>query len=277
MPLDNNQEKNDLRRNNMFFDNNIKKLFNDNNEKILIHNISASNYTLSGIKRYGPLHIKDKALINEMYNNYRLVFCNHYVQFSHIVYDYTNRYKDKILTREERSKYLAQTRDFYDKLQIYIKQFYPDFSFLKNATKLGHDGLEQLFCQCYKTFDNVDRIFELCEDINYLKDNTKVLNTIIKFYSIIEEFVIRYYNFSIVGVSDQKYIITSCNNCDKKFIDYLLQGYSLIRLRKLYLVDESHYEYVPSLPTKDIGYKIDEYIETDDNNEINSKKFVKVL
>jgi len=274
MPLDNNQEKNDLRRNNMFFDNNIKKLFNDNNEKIVIHNISASNYTLSGIKRYCPLRIKDKALINEMYNNYRLIFCNHYVQFSHIVYDYTNRYKDKILTREERSKYLAQTRDFYDKLQIYIKQFYSDFSFLKNATKLGHDGLEQLFCQCYKTFDNVDRIFELCEDLNYLKDNTKVLNTIIKFYSIIEEFVIRYYNFSIVGVSDQKYIITSCNNCDKVFMDYLTQGYSLIRLKKIYLVDDDHYEYIPALPTKDIGYQIEEYIETIDND---SKRYIKVL
>ena len=254
--------------NNQITDHNFEKY----EEIIVLHNIATADNTLSGIKLYWPDIIKDEELLNKMYNKYKLMFCNHYVQVSHIVYKYVSKYKeDKSLNHEGRSKYLARTKNFFKKLTIYVKQFYPNFDFLKYA---DDEGLEVLFSECYRTFDNIDRIFEVCKDINYLEDNTKVVNTIIKFYSIIEEFLIRYYDFSIIGISNQNYIVTSSNNCDKVFFDYLTQGYSLIRLQKVYLTDESHYEYVPALPTKDIGYPFEEYIETIDND---SKKYIKVL
>ena len=255
--------------NNQIMDHN----FEEYEETIVLHNIAAADNILLDINKRWNHFIKDEELLNKMYNKYKLMFCNHYMQVSHIVYKYVSKYKDKSLNHEGRSKYLARTRDFFKNLNIYVKQFYPDVDFLKYAIK-GHDSLEVLFNECYRTLDNIDRIFEACKDFKYLEDNTEVINTIINFFSIIEEFVIRYYDYSIIGVSNQNYIITSCNNCDKVFFDYLKQGYSLIRLQKVYLVDNSYYEYVPALPTKDIGYPIEEYIETIDND---GKKYIKVL
>ena len=242
-------------------------------ETIICHNLMSYNKNLSDIKRYWRHYIKDEALLNKIYNKYKLMFCNHYVQVSTIVHKYVNKYKNEALTKDEVDIYVDRKNNFFNLLKIYVKQFYPDDNFLKYAVNI-RDGLESLFNECYSSLVNIAKIFETCKDLKYLEDNTKVINTIIKYFSIIEEFVIRYYNYSIVGISNQNYIITSCNNCDKLFFDYLVQGYSLIRLQKIYLVDDSHYEFVPALPTKDIGYPIEEYIETIDND---SKKYIKVI
>jgi hypothetical protein len=117
------------------------------------------------------------------------------------------------------------------------------------------------------------------ENIECVHKNMEVINKIFKFYGIIEDFMIRFYNYSIVGISNQKYIITACSNCDKKFIDYLMQGYSLFRLQKIGLVNTNskmQYEFFPVLPTKDVGFPVDEYIEYGDNNKIESKKLIKL-
>ena len=252
-------------------------MFLDNNQQyIMYHSIDSKTLILSQLRKSCFRHnIKDKKFINEICNKYRLLFFNHYVEMSHILYEYTNIYQK--IDKKNKKEAIIQRNDFYDKLLIYIKQFYPNVSFLKYLINHGGDGLQELFYRFYSTMDNIEKIFNMTKDINILNDNIKVINTIFKYYSIIEEFLIRYCNYSIVGISNQKYIITSCNNCDKVFNDYLTQGYSLIRLQKIYLVDESHYEFVPALPTKDIGYKIDEYIETIENNDIDSKRLEKII
>lgn len=213
----------------------------------------------------------DKDYIKKFANEYRLIFCNHFVETSHFInYINTNRMAKK------------QKDDFFYYFLMYIKQFYFDIDFLKNINDVS--SLTVLFDKCYKKMKCL--LFESLDNNNLecVKRDTELINKIFKLYDILEDFMIRFYNYSIVGISGQKYIITACSNCDKKFIDYLMEGYSLFRLQKIYLVnnydndEKKHYEFFPVLPTKDVGFPIDEYIEVlDSDSKTENKRLVKML
>ena len=251
----------------MFFPNNIEHYGN----AVLIHDGNQIKEYLSHVKLKMQWDKINKDNIKKFTNEYRLIFCNHFVETSHFInFINTNRIVKK------------QKDDFFYYLLIYIKQFYSDIDFLKNINDVS--SLTALFDKCYKKLDSL--LSETLDNSNLecVKMNTELKNRIFKFYGIIEDFMIRFYSYSIVGISGQKHIITACSNCDKKFIDYLMQGYSLFRLQKICLVNnhdndaKQHYEFFPVLPTKDVGFPIDEYIEILDNdNKIENKRLVKML
>ena len=251
----------------MFFPNNIEHYGN----AVLIHDGNQIKDYLSLVKLKMQQDKINKDNIKKFTNEYRLIFCNHFVETSHFInFINTNRIVKK------------QKDDFFYYLLIYIKQFYSDIDFLKNINDVS--SLAALFDKYYKKLDSL--LSETLDNSNLecVKRNTELINRIFKFYGIIEDFMIRFYSYSIVGISGQKHIITACSNCDKKFIDYLMQGYSLFRLQKICLVNnhdndaKQHYEFFPVLPTKDVGFPIDEYIEIlDSDNKIENKRLVKML
>ena len=251
----------------MFFPNNIEHYGN----AVLIHDGNQIKEYLSLVNLKMQRDKINKDNIKKFTNEYRLIFCNHFVETSHFInFINTNRIVKK------------QKDDFFYYLLIYIKQFYSDIDFLKNINDVS--SLTALFDKCYKKLDSL--LSETLDNSNLecVKRNTELINRIFKFYGIIEDFTIRFYSYSIVGISGQKHIITACSNCDKKFIDYLMQGYSLFRLQKICLVNnhdndaKQHYEFFPVLPTKDVGFPIDEYIEIlDSDNKIEKKRLVKIL
>lgn len=251
----------------MFFQNNIE----DWGNAVLKHNSGNIDLYLQIAEFRLHRDKTDEDNVKKFTNEYRLIFCNHFVETSHFInFINANRIAKK------------QKEDFFYYLLIYIKQFYSDIDFLKNINDVS--SLTALFDKCYKKIDSL--LSESLDNSNLecVKRNTELINRIFKFYGIIEDFMIRFYSYSIVGISGQKHIITACNNCDKKFIDYLMQGYSLFRLQKICLVNnhdndaKQHYEFFPVLPTKDVGFPIDEYIEIlDSDSKIENKRLVKML
>ena len=212
----------------------------------------------------------DEKSIGRIISEYKLIFCNHFVETSHFI----NFINNNRLAENQRA-------DFFYYLFIYIKQYYPDFEFLKNINDVA--SLMTLFNTCYESVNDLLSQFLDSNSLECVNKNKELINRIFKFYGIIEDFMIRFYGYSIVGVSNQKHIITACSNCDKKFIDYLMQGYSLFRLQKIGLTNNHDnfatplYEFFPVLPTKDTGFPIDEYIEIGNDNKIESKRLVKLL
>lgn len=92
------------------------------------------------------------------------------------------------------------------------------------------------------------------------------------FCEIATDFLIRYHNYSLIKCSKCKINITSQNNCHKKFEEYLYNGYSLLRRRKVILKNKTNLELnerflkLPIFPTREIGYPIDEIIEMEDGS-----------
>lgn len=207
----------------------------------------------------------------QILSEYKLNFCNHFVETSHFInFVSNNSLSDSFRT------------EFFSNLFIYIKQFYSDVELIKNIDDIS--SLRILFNNCYGNIRKIMDQFLDNYDMKYISNNAKTINEIFNLYSVIEEFMIRFYDYSIVGILGQKYIITSSNNCEKKFLDQLIDGYSLFRLQKIRLVKKtgnmlnSYYEFCPVLPTKDVGLFIHEYIETLANdNKIENRKFVKLL
>lgn len=94
-----------------------------------------------------------------------------------------------------------------------------------------------------------------------------------QFGEIATEFFIRCYNYSLITKDIRKVIITSEQNCDKVFKDYLEAGYSLQRLQKrIYVRDNrelfGYFITLPVLPTNidSLDFDIDEFIEDKDGN-----------
>lgn len=244
----------------------------------LIHNINQKKEYLS-LAKVGFSGIQtNENTIKKFIDEYNLTFCNHFVETSYFISYLIDYIK---FTRKDK-RVEQQKNQFFYYLYIYIKQFHSDFEFLKEINNVS--DLINFFSKYYEIFMNF--IYNCLDDNNfeYVKKNIELYNNILKFYSIIEDFMIRFYSYSIIGVSDQKCIITACSDCNKRFIDYLMKDYSLFRLQRIGLIEkqdkgiEPYYEFLPVIPTKDVGFPIDEYIETSSfDNKIENKKFVKIL
>ena len=208
----------------------------------------------------------DQETIKRVVSEYDLIFCNHFVETSHFVnFLNTNRLASD------------QKDDFFYYLFLFVKQFYPNDEILKNINDIP--SLTELFSNYYKRMNEMISEFYETTSLECVKSNIDEIHKIYKFYGIIEDFMIRYYGYSVKGVSRQKYIITACSNCNKKFIDELEEGYTLIRLQKIYLVngDNPYYKFLPVLPTKDVGFPIEEYIETSsEDNTLEHKQLLKI-
>ncbi len=241
---------------------------------VLKHDSSSNKSFIYSINRILGRRNVDAKTINKVASEYKLVFCNHFVETSHFV----NFINKSDFAKDFRS-------DFFSYLLLYFKQFYPDYELTSDIN--DEESLSVLFDNCYEKIylmlgEFLDGLDD--NDLSCIKRNTESINEIFGFYDKIEDFMIRFYGYSIVGISNQKHIITACSDCDKRFIDELLQGYSLFRLQRLVLVKDGksqsmpHYEFSMVLPTKDVGFPIDEYIEIPGNdNRIESRRMAKLL
>lgn len=93
---------------------------------------------------------------------------------------------------------------------------------------------------------------------------------------IVTDFYIRYKDYTVVGLSGQKVIVTSSKWSNVDFSSYINEGYWFeIRkaVKKKEHVDDSGrlYEYYPSVPTREYDSDTIEYLET------SRDKFARVL
>lgn len=157
-----------------------------------------------------------------------------------------------LLTRQE----IRKNRDIATMLVRFVLQFYPEYSwsffdsndFLATAV-VESELCTYIFLQKYKY------------QVSVSEEN---IGKAMQFGDIVTDFLIRYRNYSLVKSSKQNIIITARSDCHKRFEELLSHGYSLQRRAKLYY----HYQFqkLPVLPTRDIAYPFEEFIETENGS-----------
>ena len=202
--------------------------------------------------------------IKKIEQEFTTQFCNHSLQASHYV-NFISNNRSAVKERDQ----------FFEYLLIYMKQFYPDVDYIQRIKDASY--LRDLFNAFYLKTEKI--VLELLKStsLDAVNRNMDFLNRVHRFYEIIEDFLIRFYNYSIVGISNQKHIITAHSDCDKRFIEELMQGYDLFRMQKIGLRGKDSFEFLPVLPTRDVGFPIEEYIEVPyEENKLENKTFVKM-
>ena len=157
-------------------------------------------------------------------------------------------------------KELVKDPSLASKFILFQSQFFPDYCFC-NYNFL--DSLNTILFE-YSVFN-----FELIKKAYKKEYNEDIIEKSKLFGNIVMEFLIRYKNYSLIGVSGNKIILTSRNDCEKVFYDYLYNGYSIQKMSKIRYhlnfkygsVEEGYFERLDTIPTKDIGINIDEQIE----------------
>ena len=204
----------------------------------------------------------DSNTINLLINEYILIFHNHSAEFANII--------NNIINNSSTLKKIAD--ELFTYLFIYIKQFYSEFEYFKTIN--NPLDLKNMFIKYHGIFLNYESTFLKKRNIECIYNFE--LDKIFNFFSIVSDFLIRFYDYSIIEIQNQKYIVTASNKCDKLFFDYLTKGYTLYRLQKIGLISTSNsFEFFPVIPTKKLDFPINEYIEVSDN--VNNKKMVKLI
>lgn len=93
----------------------------------------------------------------------------------------------------------------------YCDQYYPNYSFHMSGDPLTTVSVE---CSIY------DMLFEQVYEFGIKNDMNKAM----EFGDIVTNFYIRYLKHNLIGLSGQKIIITSLDNCHKRFESYLKGG-----------------------------------------------------
>ncbi len=155
---------------------------------------------------------------------------------------------------------LVKDSSLASKFILFQSQFFPNYWFYR------YEILNPLNTIIFEySFFNYE-LFKKTHNQDYDED---IIEKSKLFGNIVMEFLIRYKNYSLIGVSGNKIILTSRNDCDKVFYDYLYNGYSIQKMSKVIYhlnfkygsLEEGYFEKLDTLPTKDIGINIDEQIE----------------
>lgn len=166
---------------------------------------------------------------------------------------------------------LLKDRSLANKFVCFVGQFYDNYRFRKLDFNFFDGVALESYC--------ADAAFTLF----YTYEEKVDLRPAFIFGDIVTDFLIRCCDFSLVGISNKKIIVTSRLDCNKKFEQYLLEGYSIERKHRLVFVDltEKFKDYcqfpvgyfgaLPILPTKDVGVPVDEMIETSWNSYVKVK------
>lgn len=166
----------------------------------------------------------------------------------------------RILVREE----FIKNKELAEQFITYVCQYYPEY---KWQFFFPDDYLATAACECELNY------FQFKKKIKFDFDlDQKTNNRIMQFGDIVTDFLIRYRNYSLIKCCGQKIILTAQSDCHKRFEEYLSKGYVLERRAKVGYIKEQesisklgYFYKLPVLPTRDIGYPIDEIIETDLN------------
>lgn len=161
---------------------------------------------------------------------------------------------------------LQKNPELAEMFLLYIMQFAPHHKWtyfnLQNA-------LTSVMIECDLQIYNFHKIIAGIE-------SSEKTHPAIVFGDIVTEFLIRFCGYNLIGCCNQKVIITSANNCQKKFIELLEQGYELHRLAELTFIPtpkvcqflypgiKGFFKKLPVLPTKDTYIPFNEAIEGTD-------------
>lgn len=161
---------------------------------------------------------------------------------------------------------------------MFVMQYYPYYKwrFFKSD-----DYLATALCECELNAFQFQKKYKFNLAMEEEKEDYLINSMILG--DIVADFLIRYRNYSLIKCSGQHIILTAQSDCHKRFEKYLFQGYTLERRAKIEFIKkpsilnelnilselslnpkENKFFYkLPVLPTRDIGYPIDEIIETD--------------
>ena len=146
---------------------------------------------------------------------------------------------------------------------IFCDNFYLDYPISFNL----YDPLSAVLIE-------INKMKYIVKYINFLKEDKdrgeKQIQKLLQFGEIATDFLIRVRGYSLINCSGQKFIITARNNCEKKFENYLIDGYMLQRKQQYVfkyngLISSAYFEKRPVLPTKESYFPIKEIIEVNTN------------
>lgn len=149
---------------------------------------------------------------------------------------------------------------------LYVTQFAPHYPWTYFNIQ---DALASVIIECDLQNYNFRKVIAGIE-------SPEKINSAKVFGDIVTEFLIRFCGYNLIGCCNQKVIITSANNCQKKFIELLEQGYELHRLAGLTFLSmpliyqnlctgkNEFFKKLPVLPTQDIHIPFNEAIEGTD-------------
>ena len=158
-----------------------------------------------------------------------------------------------------------------DAFAMFVFQYYPNYKFAFDA---NGDYLKTVVYEAYMhdhDFQDTYYGYEFKEEH---------LERMVTFGEIATDFMIRYRNYSLVKCCGQNIILTAQSDCHKRFESLLSKGYSLQRRAKVGYIEKPAFlaDWNPLvkglfyklhvLPTRDIGYPIDEIIETGDGSYV---------
>ena len=157
------------------------------------------------------------------------------------------------------------------KLTSYIYYKYPEYLYT---------WLDFMDVQKMQQMESNMNLFILIKNFEYKnpgehKFDEEKLKKAINYGEIVTNFCIQCLGYSLIGTSGAKSVLTSENNCEKEFEEYLKEGYNLFRMPKIYFKYDEYeglyfpYE-LPVLPIYDNYYDADEYI-------LNNNEYIKVL
>lgn len=199
---------------------------------------------------------KHGAVYHEMVN----ISCKKNKSIPHEWYFINKLYKDEIF----------KNKDLALIFENFIFTYYPDFQW--NIVS-GDNSYENVTFNCYIHDFNFMKIFDC--DFND-GDLTKSM----EYGDIVTDFLIRYRGYSLIKCSGQKIVLTARSDCHKRFEPLLNDGYCLQRRSKIGFVrfpemvemvypqlkNIGFFYRLPVLPTREIGYPIDEIIEVPDGS-----------
>ena len=208
-------------------------------------------------------HYCQKEVFHDMINKVlELVALN---KNSHIAHEWY--FIDVLIKEIENNNKLA------DIFTMYVLQYYPNYRWLDFKI---NDYLGTVILECsFQRFQ-----FQQKCDLDTIDNRFCDLSQAMLFGEIVTDFLIRYCGYSLIKSSGQNIILTSRNDCTKRFEELLYQGYSLQRRRRVIYTDISKlnvdvnkhpgikgvFYKLPVIPTKDIDLPIDEIIEVSNGN-----------
>ena len=169
-----------------------------------------------------------------------------------------------VLVKEE----ILKNQKLAEAFVMFVFQYYPNYKWHYIDIQ---DYLATAVCECELHSFQFQKKYEF----GFEEDEDSILGNAMILGDIATDFLIRYCNYSLIECSEQKVIITAQSDCYKRFEELLAEGYSLQRKAKVGYLETPDYILayypevkgifykLPVLPTRDIGYNIDEIIETD--------------
>lgn len=154
-----------------------------------------------------------------------------------------------LLTRQE----IKKNREIATLLVKYVLALYPNYkwTFYDPGDYMATAVVESELC-----------IYFFLQKYKYqIPVAEEYIEKAMTFGDIVTDFLIRYRNYSLIKCLGQNIIITARNDCHKRFEELLSKGYSIQRRAKLYYYQGFHK--LPVLPTRDIAYPFEEWIEAE--------------